>query len=114
LNLRKKLVKCYIWDISFVRCWNWDTSRRRSYITGKFWNVMLEKNGEDQLDRWCEKIKKILQRVLPAVKRRKANWIGHISRRNCFLKHVTVGKIERSIEETGRRERRRKQLLDDL
>jgi hypothetical protein len=24
-------------------------------IPGKFWNVVLEKDGEDQLDRSCEK-----------------------------------------------------------
>ena len=35
-------------------------------------------------------------------------------RRNCLLKHVIEGKIEGSIEVTGRRGRRRKQLLDDL
>jgi tRNA pseudouridine-54 N-methylase len=45
---------------------------------------------------------------------RKANWIGHILRRNCLLKHVIEGKIERNIEVTGRCGRRRKQLLDDL
>jgi hypothetical protein len=43
-------------------------------------------------------------------KGRKANWIGHILRRNYFLKHV----IERNIEVTGRRRRRRMHLLDDL
>jgi hypothetical protein len=32
---------------------------------------------------------------------------------NYLLKHVTEGKIERKIEVTGRRERRRKQLLQD-
>jgi hypothetical protein len=32
-----------------------DTSEIRSELPGKFWNVMLEKNGEDQLDRSCEK-----------------------------------------------------------
>jgi hypothetical protein len=26
------------------------------------------------------------------IKRRKANWIGHILRRNCLLKHV-IGKV---------------------
>jgi hypothetical protein len=41
---------------------------------------------------------------------KKVNWIGHILRRNCLLKHVTEGKIEM----TGRRGRRRKKLLDDL
>jgi hypothetical protein len=48
------------------------------------------------------------------IKRRKANWIGHIVRRNCLLKHAIEGKLERRIEMTGRRGRRRKQLLDDL
>jgi hypothetical protein len=52
--------------------------------------------------------------ILHTIKRRKANWIGHILRRNCLLKHVIEGKIEGRIEITGRRGRRRKQLLDDL
>jgi hypothetical protein len=52
--------------------------------------------------------------ILHTTKRRKANWIGHILRRNCFLKHVIEGKLERRIETTGRRGRTRKQLLDDL
>ena len=46
-------------------------------------------------------------------KNRKANWIGHTLRRNCLLQHVIEGKIERRIEVTGRRGRRRMQLLDD-
>jgi hypothetical protein len=52
--------------------------------------------------------------ILHTIKRRKANWIGHILGRNCLLKHVIEGKIEVRIEATGRRGRRRKQLLDDL
>jgi hypothetical protein len=40
---------------SFVLCWNLDTWESRSEITGKFWNVVLEKDGEDKLDRSCEK-----------------------------------------------------------
>jgi hypothetical protein len=34
--------------------------------------------------------------------------------RNCLLTHVIEGKLEGRIEVTGRRGRRRKQLLDDL
>jgi hypothetical protein len=34
--------------------------------------------------------------------------------RKCLLKHVIGGKIKGRIEGTGRQERRRKQLLDDL
>ena len=35
-------------------------------------------------------------------------------RRNCFLKHVIEGKIQTKTQLTGRTERRRKQLLDNL
>jgi len=52
--------------------------------------------------------------MLHAVKRRKANWIGHIWRGNCLLKHVIEGKKEGRIEIKERQGRRRKQLLDDL
>jgi hypothetical protein len=62
----------------------------------------------------------VLQRVkedrniVHTIKRRKANWIGHILRGNCLLKHVIEGTLEGRIEMTRRRGRRRKQLLDDL
>jgi hypothetical protein len=52
--------------------------------------------------------------IVHTIKRRKANWIGHILRRNCLLKHVIEGQLEGRIETTGRRGRRRKQLLYDL
>ena len=52
--------------------------------------------------------------MLHTVKIRKANWIGHILHRNCLVKHVIEGTIGGSIQVTGRRERRRKQVLDDV
>jgi hypothetical protein len=55
-----------------------------------------------------------LRNILHEIRKRKANWIGHILRRNCLLKEVIEGKIEGSIEVTRRRGRRRKKLLDDL
>ena len=39
----------------FVWCWNLDASVSRSETPGKFWNVVLKKDGEYQLDRSCEK-----------------------------------------------------------
>jgi hypothetical protein len=48
--------------------------------------------------------------ILLTIKRGKANWIGHILRRNCLMKHVIEGKVEGR----GRRGTRRKHLLDDL
>ena len=31
--------------------------------------------------------------ILQVIKRRKDDWIGHVLRRNCFLKHIIEGKI---------------------
>jgi hypothetical protein len=52
--------------------------------------------------------------ILHTIKIKKAKRIGHILRRNLLLKHVVEGKIEGRIGVTGRRGRRRKQLLDSL
>ena len=52
--------------------------------------------------------------IVHAVKRTNGNWIGHILRRNCLLKHFLEEKIEELIEVTGREGRRLKQLLDEL
>ena len=48
--------------------------------------------------------------ILHKISRWKANWIGHILRRNCLLQKVIEGKIK--VAE--RRGRRRRKLLDDL
>jgi hypothetical protein len=81
--------------------------------------VVLEKDGEDQLDLSCEKWRSVTKsqgerNILQTVERTKANWIGHILRRNCLLKHVIEGKTEGIIEVAQRRGRRCKQLLDYL
>ena len=47
------------------------------------------------------------------MRKRKANWIGHILRRNCLLQRVTEGKIQGGIEVTGRQGRRCRKLLAD-
>jgi hypothetical protein len=118
LNLRKKLVKCYIWSIAFYGA-----------ETRTLWKV--EQKYLESFEMWCwrrmeinwtdcVRNEEVLHRVkeerniLHTIKIIKANWIGHILRRNCLLKHVIEGKLEGRIEITGRRGRRRKQLLDDL
>jgi hypothetical protein len=47
------------------------------------------------------------KKIFHAVKRRKANWVGHILHRNCLLKRVIEEKIEERIEVTGRLRRRK-------
>jgi len=74
------------------------TPKSRSEIPGKFLNVLLEMDCEDQLaDRVGSE--EVLQRVMEerniqsTVQRRNAKWTGHILQRNCLLKHVIEGKI---------------------
>jgi hypothetical protein len=76
--------------------------------------VVLEKDGEDI---WTDRVNNaaVLHRVkegrniLHTIRRRKANWIGHILRRNYLIKHIIEGKILG----TRRRGRRRKEEAQD-
>jgi hypothetical protein len=52
--------------------------------------------------------------ILHEISKRKANWIGHILRRNCFLQGLIEGQKKGGIKVTGRKGRRRRNLLDDL
>ena len=52
--------------------------------------------------------------ILHEIRKRKANWIGHILRRNCLLQRVTEGMIQWGIEVTGRQGRKHRKLLDYL
>jgi hypothetical protein len=66
--------------------------------------VVLEKDGEDQFDQSCEKLHRVKEEgnILHTVKRRKANWIGHILRGNCLVKHVVEEKIEEKSRSDGK------------
>jgi hypothetical protein len=116
LELRKKLVMCYIWSIALYcaetltlqavdqkhmesfEMWCW---RRMEYIS------------------WADHVRNELslrvkeqRNILHEIRKRKANWIGHILRRNCLLQRVIEGKIQGGIEVTGRQGSRRRKLLD--
>jgi len=99
LKLRKKLVKCYIWSIVLYGAETWtlravDQKHQESF---EMWCwIRLEKiswtdrvRNEDVLIRVKEQ-----RNILHEISKRKANWIGHILRRNCLLQHVIEGKIK--------------------
>jgi hypothetical protein len=65
--------------------------------------------NEELLQRFKE-----VRNILHTIKRRKADWIGHILHRNCHLRHVVERKIEGVIAVTGRRGGKRELLLDVL
>jgi hypothetical protein len=93
-----------------------DTSEGRSEIPLK---CGAGEGWRRSVDRSCQKGRNSTQsqggEEYPTyTKRKKANGIGHILRRNYLLKHVIQGKIEGRIEVTGRRGRRPKQLLDEF
>jgi hypothetical protein len=112
-------VKCYIWNIALYGAGTWTLEKVDQKYLESFemwcWRRMEKISWTDRV-----RNEEVLHRVkegrniVHTIKRRKANWIGHILRRNCLLKYVTEGKLEGRIEMTGRRGRRRKQLLDDL
>ena len=52
--------------------------------------------------------------ILHEIRKQKANWTGHILRRNCLLQRVIERNIKGKIEVRERRGRRRRKLLDDL
>jgi hypothetical protein len=55
LVFKEETSKCYVWSIGLCGAETSDTSEIRSETPGKFWNVVLEKDGEDQLDRSCDR-----------------------------------------------------------
>jgi hypothetical protein len=50
LNLRKKLVNCYIWSIALYGPVTWMVQKVDQKYLASFENMVLEKDGEDQLD----------------------------------------------------------------
>ena len=115
IELKKRLVWRFVWSIALYGSENW-TLRK------------LERKYLESFDMWCwrrmEKIKwsekvtneQVLDRkgekrtLLNNILRRKANWIGHILRRNCLLHDSIEGQMT-EVKGIGKR---RIQLLDDL
>jgi len=117
--MRKKLLKCYIWS--------------RALHGAETWTLRaVDQKHLESFEMWCWKRMEMIswtehvrnEEVLLGVNeqrnilhekcKRKANWIGHILRRNCLLQRVIEGKIKGRLEATARRGRRRRKLLDDI
>jgi len=99
LNLRKKLVKCYIWSMAIYGAETWTLRAADQKYLESFemwcWRRMEKISWTDHV-----RSKEVLLRVnyqrniLHEIRKWKANWIGHILRRNCLLKQVIERKIE--------------------
>ena len=119
LNLRKKLIKCYIWSMALYGADTWTLREADLKYLESFemwcWRRMEKISWTDNV-RNEELLLRVNEHrnILHEIRKRKANWIGHILRRNCLLKQVTEGKIKGEMEVTRSQGRRRKKLLDDL
>jgi hypothetical protein len=115
LELRKKLVKCYIWSTALCGAANWTLRELDQKHLESFemwcWRRMEKRSWKDRVNNEAvlHRVKEE-RNILHTIRRRKANWIGHILHRKYLLSHIIEGKIKG----TRRRGRRRKQLLDDL
>jgi hypothetical protein len=107
LELRKKLVKCCIWRIALYGVETW-----------ALWAV--DQKHLESFEMWCwRRIEKISwtdhvsneeallrgkeqRNILHDISKRKADWIGHILRRNYLLQLIIEGKIKGEKEVTGR------------
>ena len=114
LNLRKKIVKCYVWSIASYGVENWTIEKighkyletfdtwyrvgwRRS--VGLFvWKMKKDHTGSRKRNIWHK------------IKWRKANCIGYILHGTCLLKYHIEGKVESK----RRRGRRHEQPLNVL
>jgi hypothetical protein len=92
-------------------CWCLSTSWQCFSLSTVLWTEGLDTFvGHRQLLRAKEQ-----RNILHEIRKRKANWIGHILCRNCLQQRVIKGKIQGGgIEVTGRQGRRRRKLLDNL
>jgi hypothetical protein len=119
LELRKKLMKCYIWSIALYGPETWtlravDQKHLKSFEMW-CWRRMEKISWTDHI-----RNKEVLVRVkeqkniLHEIRKWKASWIGHILGINCLLQRVIEGKIQGGIEVTGRQGRRHRRLLGDL
>jgi len=119
LNLRKKLVKCYIWSVALYGALTWTLRAADHKYLESFemwwWRSMGKISWTDRVRNEEVLLRVKEQRnILHEIRKRKSNWIGHILRRNCLLKQVIEGKIKGEMEVKRRRGRRRRKLLDDL
>jgi len=119
VELRKMLVKCCVWSIALYGAEIWTLRAVDQKHLESFeiwcWRRMKKVSWTDHVRNEDILLRVKEQRnILHEILKRKANWKGHILRRNCLLQRVTEGKIQGGIEVTGRQGRRCRKLLDDL
>ena len=100
-------MKCYIWSIALygAETWTLCTVDQKHLESFEMWCWRrMEKISWTDHVRNEEVLLKVKEQrnFIHEIRKRKANWIGHILRRNCLLQRFTEGKIKGGIEVTGK------------
>jgi len=93
LELRKNLVKCYIWSVALYGA---ETLTLRAVDQKQLESFQMWYWRRMEKIHWTDHVRneEVLLRVkeqrnnIHEISKRKANWIGHILRRNCLLQRV--------------------------
>jgi hypothetical protein len=99
LELKKKLVKCYSWNIASYGAENWTLRAVNQKQLESFemwcWRGMENISWTDHVRNEGVLLRaKEQKNILHEISKWKANWIGHILRRNCLLQRVIEGNIK--------------------
>jgi hypothetical protein len=99
LELRKKLVKCYVWSIALygAETWTLRAVNQKHLENFEMWCWRRVENIS-----WNDHVRNVevlltvkeQRNILHEIRKRKANWIGHFLRRNRLLQRVIEGKIK--------------------
>ena len=114
-ELRKRLVKCFVWSVVLYGVETWTLRRNEQLQLEAF--EMWEWRRMERV-KWTDKIKNaiVLERVgdgrimLELLRKRKRNWLGHWLRRNWLLKDA----LEGMVNGKKARGRRRHHMIDNI
>ena len=115
IGLRKRLVKCYVWNVLLYGCEAWQMRQKDRERLEAFemwiWRKMLRVTWQDKI-RNDEVLTRIGQEreLLKTIRHRKALWMGHALRKNGIVNDVLEGTVEGDVK----RGRRKTKFVDDL
>ena len=100
-------MKCYVWSMALYGAETWTLRATDQKRLERFemwcWRRMEKISWADHVRNEEVLLRVNEQRsILHEIRKRKANWIGHILRRNCLLQQVIEGKIKGQLEVTRR------------
>ena len=111
-------MKFHVWSMALYGAGNWTLRAKNQKRLESFemwcWRRMEKIRWTDHVRNEEALLRVNEQRnILHEIRKREANWFGHILCRNCLLQQDIEGNIKGQIEVARRRGRRRKKLLDD-